>query len=231
LALGDDTKTATRPVLAGTIQPGKDEFGRDIRPPSPNTAKSATTSTGTSVVQQPSDPRQSSGFVPARAPPHPVQSPTMSSGLDQIDFTTFDFSSAAAWEALGKAWEVTHGSLPSQEQLMQLVVGRMAQAGSGNPTDQGGGDNGWKNSQQPGKSIPTYESGSNLNTSSWHGKGTQADHAGFDYEHGGASLGTDTDAVVLGDEASGNGGPIGPSDSSATGGMKRVGDGWVWQPS
>lgn len=124
---------------------------------------------------------------------------------------------------------------------MQLVMGRIAQASAGNSVDQGGGGhtgNGWKKSEhQPGKSIPTYESGSNLNTNSWRGKGTawQADHTAFDYEHGAPPMSSDTDAVVLGGgESQGSGGDNGPNvsgESSSTGGMKRVGDGWVWQPS
>lgn len=43
-------------------------------------------------------------------------------GLDSFDFTTFDFTSPASWEALGKAWEVTNGVTPTQEVLMQFVM-------------------------------------------------------------------------------------------------------------
>ncbi|KAF8578802.1 hypothetical protein K439DRAFT_1638528 [Ramaria rubella] len=83
------------------------------------------------------------------------------------------------------------------------------------------------------------ESGSNLNTNSWQGKGAtwQGGHAGFDYEHGTAPMSSETDAVVLGGgESQGASGyseaeTNEPGDSSGTGGMKRVGDGWVWQPS
>jgi hypothetical protein len=126
---------------------------------------------------------------------------------------------------------------------MQLVVGGMSQANAGNPMSQGGGGdgnwgNGWKSSQnqQPGKSIPTYESGSNLSSNSWQGKSAawQGGSAGFDYEHGTAPIDADTDAVVLGGETQGTGGfegPGEPDDSSGAGGMKRVGDRWVWQPS
>jgi protein NRD1 len=43
-------------------------------------------------------------------------------GLDSFDFTTFDFTSPASWEALGKAWEATNGVSPTQEMLMQFVM-------------------------------------------------------------------------------------------------------------
>ena len=127
---------------------------------------------------------------------------------------------------------------------MELVVGRMAQAGAGDSMHQGRladshADNGWAGARhpQPGKSIPTYESGSNLKTNSWQGKRTewQSEHEGYDNEHGTAHMSSDTDAVVLGGgETQGTGGHSGiaeESGDSPTGGMKRVGDGWVWRPS
>jgi protein NRD1 len=253
----DDPETSTRPIASAAVQPGKDEFGRDIRPASPNTpttSKTATTPPGPSAIQRSPDSHHPSSFAPSHAPPHQDQSPPASGGLDQVDFTTFNFSSPAAWEALGKAWKVTHGYLPSQEQLMELVVGRMAQADApGDSMNQGHGgdshaDNGWAGARQPqpGKSIPTYESGSNLKANSWQGKRAewQSDHGGYDNEHGTARLSSDTDAVVLGGgetqgvgggETQGTGENSGrarrSSDSSSTGGMKRVGDGWVWRPS
>ncbi|KAI0831807.1 hypothetical protein BC628DRAFT_1415313 [Trametes gibbosa] len=42
-------------------------------------------------------------------------------GLEAFDRTTFDPANAASWESLGRAWSATHGSLPTQEQLMQFV--------------------------------------------------------------------------------------------------------------
>jgi protein NRD1 len=43
-------------------------------------------------------------------------------GLQNFDFTKFEFTSPASWEALGKAWQVTNGYFPSQEELLQLVM-------------------------------------------------------------------------------------------------------------
>ena len=58
-------------------------------------------------------------------------------GLDSFDFTTFDFTSPASWEALGKAWEVTNGVTPTQEVLMQFVM--MSGMGMGMSMGMGGG--------------------------------------------------------------------------------------------
>lgn len=126
---------------------------------------------------------------------------------------------------------------------MQLVMVGMSQNNIGNSMGRGESrgsaqGNGWKPSQnQPGKSIPTYESGSNLSSNSWQTKNAtwQRGATGFDYEHGAAPDNTETDAVVLGGgETQGLGGVGGssdPADGSGSGGMKRVGDRWVWQPS
>ncbi|OSD04788.1 hypothetical protein PYCCODRAFT_71254 [Trametes coccinea BRFM310] len=45
-------------------------------------------------------------------------------GLDAFDLTTFNPGLAASWEALAAAWRVTHGSMPTQEQLMQFVLSK-----------------------------------------------------------------------------------------------------------
>ena len=123
---------------------------------------------------------------------------------------------------------------------MQLVMGGMSQANVINSASQGGSSN-WGNgrkksqNQQPGKSIPTYESGSNLSSNSWQGKGAAWQiGGGFDYERGSAPISADTDAVVLGGETPAMGrleGSDEQDDNSGAGGMKRVGDRWIWQPS
>lgn len=45
--------------------------------------------------------------------------------------TTFNPTDPSSWELLGKAWTKTHGSIPSQEELMQFVMGGMAGTGGG----------------------------------------------------------------------------------------------------
>ncbi|KAI0629381.1 hypothetical protein C8Q77DRAFT_323696 [Trametes polyzona] len=66
-------------------------------------------------------------------------------GLDAFDRTHFNPADPASWEALGKAWIATHGSVPTQEQLMQFVLGpvqplagapQQAQASYGAPAAQ-----------------------------------------------------------------------------------------------
>ena len=73
-------------------------------------------------------------------------------GLESFDFTAFDFTSPASWEALGKAWEVTNGVTPTQEVLMQFMMMLSMGMGpgvggfeAGQPQDQYGtqGSGGW----------------------------------------------------------------------------------------
>ncbi|KAH9951631.1 hypothetical protein B0H21DRAFT_842455 [Amylocystis lapponica] len=52
------------------------------------------------------------------APPGAI----LQQGLETFDASTFDPSSPASWVALGNAWSVTHGYIPSQEELMQFTL-------------------------------------------------------------------------------------------------------------
>ncbi|KAH9951201.1 hypothetical protein B0H21DRAFT_776274 [Amylocystis lapponica] len=52
------------------------------------------------------------------APPGAI----LQQGLETFDASTFDPSSPASWMALGNAWSVTHGYIPSQEELMQFTL-------------------------------------------------------------------------------------------------------------
>ena len=45
-----------------------------------------------------------------------------SGGMETFDPATFDFTSPASWEALGKKWQVTHAYVPSTEELMAFVM-------------------------------------------------------------------------------------------------------------
>ena len=42
--------------------------------------------------------------------------------MESFDPATFDFTSAASWESLGKKWQVTHAYVPSTEELMAFVM-------------------------------------------------------------------------------------------------------------
>ncbi|GJJ11423.1 hypothetical protein Clacol_005656 [Clathrus columnatus] len=241
----DEAIRDTRVTPPGSLESGKDEFGRDIRPPSPTAERDPN-----HVSQSDMQVNTISTTEQRQSVPNSIQSNNNMSlrrGLDAFDLAAFDFSSPDAWEALGNAWQVTHGTLPSQEQLMQFVMGKMSQ---GNPAtmDHAVAGNTYKSrwapqqqqqqQQQPGKSIPTYESGSNLVNNSWEGGGAswQKEEHAYDYEHGMFAVNADTDAVILGggdqvtsSETKANSPTSGTG--SSTGGMKRVGDKWVWQRS
>lgn len=128
-----------------SLEPGKDEFGRDIRPGSvdPEPAPAQPVSSIPTKVPTTQVPSPAPGFTPD--PQLAVASATTNGGLtetampiatyesrvgdtgatkglDSFDLNTFDFTSPASWEALGKAWEVTNGVVPTQEILMQFVM-------------------------------------------------------------------------------------------------------------
>ncbi|KAI0642245.1 hypothetical protein C8Q79DRAFT_241287 [Trametes meyenii] len=81
----------------------------------------------------PSYPQAHTPSVPATlspstsaAPLSPIQQQRTAggdSGLDGFDRANFDPSQPASWEALGKAWTTTHGTMPTQEELMQFAFG------------------------------------------------------------------------------------------------------------
>ena len=128
---------------------GKDEFGRDIRPQSPD-SKSPSVAHDTSLpapsppttiikprvesrsslaVTTNLDPKSVSPLVTANAASNKPSAPLVSNtvpysglGMDNFDLSTFDYTSPASWEALGKMWQVTNGYLPSTEQLIQFVI-------------------------------------------------------------------------------------------------------------
>ncbi|TFK29689.1 hypothetical protein FA15DRAFT_663853 [Coprinopsis marcescibilis] len=132
------------PTRTGTAA-NKDEFGRDVRAPSPEPGPKATiqqpqpTSAQNPVAFQynlPDSPTTSTSnkhdadhipaadVAPNTSSDVSFDSNTHSSqqGMDNFDFSTFDLRSPASWEALGKMWQVTYGCLPTDEQLMQFVM-------------------------------------------------------------------------------------------------------------
>jgi protein NRD1 len=126
------------PISSAATGGQRDEFGRDIRPQSPEEAeelaqplnvpasieqgKAAPAIAGNQIS---SVPQQTPSVVAANtstqihSPPAAV---TSQPGLDKFDMSTFDFTASSSWEALGKMWQVTYGYLPSQEELMQFVM-------------------------------------------------------------------------------------------------------------
>ena len=204
---------------AVTPEVEKDEFGRDIRP------SSATPPRAVSIDVQP-QPRTVSSVDPAptaapencvtvsdRLPLVAASTSTQNAelyrsssvpalqqpGLDQFDITTFDFTAPSAWEALGKMWQNTYGSSPSQEELMQFIVGggaATAFAGQANAVQGGQWQNPSWSSQSAGSGRGWRGGGRGMMTGGrgdGFGRGKYRDDArwGEDSQH--------TDAIVLGE--------------------------------
>lgn len=232
--------------------PGKDEFGRDIRPESHN-SPAHTNSLTYPPISPPSilDPRKSP--IEASNGPHstldenPVSllssnkipstaSGTLDSdsniselGLESFNPATFDYTSPTSWDALGKLWQVTNGCLPSQEQLVQFIIS----CGTGQqmaPTFQ-----------------PSNQSFNQQNYTPFRGRGRGR---GFSRGHGGSGYGngrvdfdgwgkeddSQTCAIVLGGGEDDDGGnassdhgisePSAQSSVANAGCMQKVGDTW-----
>ncbi|PCH36341.1 hypothetical protein WOLCODRAFT_140351, partial [Wolfiporia cocos MD-104 SS10] len=128
----------------GARDPGKDEFGRDIRVASPNAITAAIQPHTADRSQSPSVSRaatssadRASASLDAHSPAQAelsAQSPASHNvaasiqsraqtqvGLDNFNFATFDPMSPASWQALGDAFAVTHGYLPTEAELMQCM--------------------------------------------------------------------------------------------------------------
>ena len=128
------------PVASTAIGGLKDEFGRDVRPLSPEEAVTDERTQPLSVpasiernMPAPAIAGNQISSVPQQIPSVPATNTstqihsapaaeTSQPGLDKFDMSTFDFTASSSWEALGKMWEVTYGYMPSQEELMQFVM-------------------------------------------------------------------------------------------------------------
>lgn len=233
---------------------GKDEFGRDIRPRSPDSdatpppkrdAPKSPPSPSVSappVAKQPAiepspaltsnhDRMSLSPLIAANTssstPSAPFVSSTVSPqpGMEKFNPATFDFTSPASWEALGKMWQVTNGYLPTTEELMQFVMSGGQPAFANTPTTVQG--HGWQNMSGQG----------------WRGRG----RGGFTRGRGGFGHGNArseewpqrdsdqaTDAIVLGG-GSGSDMEVEHTEASTVsptlgggGRMQRIGDKWVF---
>ena len=124
-----------------------DEFGRQIRPQSPDEGpsptkedqaqaqtvpasvsvveKSVPTAAGSqipSVTEQSTQPATTAENTNTSSTAIAATETEKSAGLDKFDVSTFNFTDPTSWEVLGKMWEVTYGWAPSTEQLMQFVM-------------------------------------------------------------------------------------------------------------
>ncbi|KAI5123206.1 hypothetical protein M0805_003972 [Coniferiporia weirii] len=225
-----------RALLLGASEAGKDEFGRDIRPTSeePEDNSSAgtrprdtyTRDSSKSVDEVLDKPRQE------RIPPAPSADVSSSVankyntgqavGLEHFDITTFDPTDALSWKSLGDAFQVTNGYVPSQEELMQLVMSSMGMVmgmglGGAGGTPAGLGEGG----------MPAGGTGGEFTAQDWGA----AAYGNQPYEQG-------SDAVILEPDGGGpktNGVPEiqnpenGDSGGGGAGGkMQKVGDKWVF---
>ena len=135
-------------------------------------------------------------------------------GLDSFDFTTFDFTSPASWEALGKAWEVTNGVTPTQEVLMQFVM--MSGMGMGMSMGISGGF-GMEQPQNQWDGIQGSES--------WNTGGEGWSDGGVGVV--GETQGQKPDGEVIGPEKEDS--PVfGERSVGSSGKMQKVGDRWVF---
>lgn len=135
-------------------------------------------------------------------------------GLDNFDFTTFDFTSPASWESLGKAWEVTNGMIPTQEVLMQFVM--MSGMGMGMGMGMGGF----------GVEQPQNQWNGAQGSEGWNGGGTEWNGGGVGVveEMQGQE---DPNGETVSPEKEGS--PVlGERSVGSTGKMQKVGDRWVF---
>jgi protein NRD1 len=132
----EQSRTADSVTLAPEVE--KDEFGRDIRPMSPNAADPIPPSIDARDTQPPeaeqstlpsnqttTESHDTSESAKAQPPDtHASSSTTSGFGLDTFDVRTFDPTSPSSWEALGTTWQLSCGYLPSQQELMQFVMAK-----------------------------------------------------------------------------------------------------------
>ena len=138
-----------RKSTAPSDEPGKDEFGRDIRPDLPQsppvTDYRSPSPTPKTPSEQSKDSRSPLAAITDQNSNHDTNSISSSAlvnanlsstkpsgaslvtnanepGMESFNPLTFDFTSPAEWETLGKMWQVTNGYLPSTEELMQFVM-------------------------------------------------------------------------------------------------------------
>ncbi|KAH8110786.1 hypothetical protein DFH11DRAFT_1513916, partial [Phellopilus nigrolimitatus] len=249
------TPTEVSRAVPGAPEVGKDEFGRDIRAPSEDPEGKILPASSTEgdargrsmSVHEGADasyeqvPETPSGNVTPIANPND-SSLAHSGGLESFDLASFDPTNAASWKALGDAFEVTNGYLPSQEELMNLVMSGMGMAMGMGMGGMGG---------VPAPPVPGAGFATGLGQNTGRGVGAQEWAAGA-YDNRSNNQGSD--AVILGPSgaqaavgtygkggAQSNSGPNSPvehqipSPSAGGGGgggaggqMRKVGDRWMF---
>lgn len=204
---------------------GKDEFGRDIRSPSveassvpaqraPSEARQSTEEGSTWSRDRSPQSQRIPEKLPLESERKPMTASTMKAGgLDSFDFSLFSPTDPACWKALGDAYTVTNGYLPSQEELMQYIMAQMMTIGMGMgmssagmaPQDPSDFDHG--HPQSYGNVSQSGWEGSFSNTESWNVAPTNKQPG-------------------LPKEADNS--PMAAASGGAGGHMRKVGDRWVF---
>lgn len=204
---------------------GKDEFGRDIRSPSveassvpaqraPSEARQSTEEGSTWSRDRSPQSQRIPEKLPLESERKPMTASTMKAGgLDSFDFSSFSPTDPACWKALGDAYTVTNGYLPSQEELMQYIMAQMMTIGMGMgmssagmaPQDPSDFDHG--HPQSYGNVSQSGWEGSFSNTESWNVAPTNKQPG-------------------LPKEADNS--PMAAASGGAGGHMRKVGDRWVF---
>lgn len=259
-------------------QPDKDEFGRDLRQtsssegtptpsltdapqsppavPPPASVSSVDESSETkppNPVESTSNPASLSPVLPINVAPSTIAQ-GVAVGLESFDLTTFNPTDPASWEALGKAWAVSNGYMPSQDELMQFMMSASSMGTYATGNQYGMQQQGvqWGGHDQMWDQTDTRRGrGRGRGRGGGYGRGNGRD-ANWGYSQGGYDR--ETDAITLGggeeyesyqgeqhQNGSEFGQNVGPSDSEAppaapenspptrsAGKMQRVGDKWVF---
>ncbi|KAG9041699.1 hypothetical protein FS837_011874 [Tulasnella sp. UAMH 9824] len=141
-------------------------------------------------------------------------------GLHGYDFTKFDPTNPASWDSLGKAWEVSYGKPPTQEELMMFVMTGGMSATGGMPST--GEDTAAAETNQ----IPTWDGAGNTGGQSWNGQQQNFQNQrgrgrgrgrGYGYNRGGYGAGRDG-RNGFGDDGYGGASYLGSSDAVVLGG-------------
>ncbi|TFK48550.1 hypothetical protein OE88DRAFT_1664435 [Heliocybe sulcata] len=252
-----DRQVPRRPPPPYNTERGeRDEFGRDIRPQNSRDAGTGPASHDQIDMQSPAAARSVASSLERSSPTvgennkAPLSQPQSSvagplkvgikdkgTGLDDYDFSTFDPTLPASWEALGKAWQVTNGYQPSTEEIMQLVMAKTmsgtdpmaAQAGMVTQGEQWG-TGGWQQPVVAGKggtnTAPQWPSGNGTNDGHSYGNVRAQDERPY----GGQDMSVMEAGEVAEEAATGLGDAEDAEEGSVAsrGRMQKVGDRWVF---
>ena len=206
------TSTAKPPPFTPTITPAMQNplVAQDPTPSHQNPTPDIATTLAMADGAQPETP------MPIATYESRSRDPGTSKGPDSFDPATFDFTSPASWEALGKTWEATNGVAPTQEMLMQFVM--MSSMGMGMGMGIGMGGFGMEQPQGQWEGAQGSE-GWSAGGPGWSGGGVVAveEMQGQEGPDGETVSPEKEDSPVLGERSVGSSGK-----------MQKVGDRWVF---